>query len=425
MTDEEYDNFHGERNKRSLRDFFDEGTIMNHQSCPDENPYWEETKKIYNEQPPKLQKTYRLTTIYYQKLKEEHKELLYKAEEKGRKSAENGVGTTDGNQDSITSVDRVTRKRSASIKDDKKVKAKQTKGPVTKKRKMDPAYEKRKAELKNLLEGNTNSDSNSDSDFRDVKPTASTASVDVPQGPLLQLPTGSAKVYTRLSADQKKVWKGPYRKERMNIVLFFHKALKDVLGDPHTLDIECQEPYLIFPVLKAVSVNEIQITKRDFTDVISKKEVKGGEFVLRESLGVVQCHRVDENKLKRFPATFWAHFVWRFCLNIGDSGMYNAITDDKLSFLYGIDMEEYRNKVTENDLVGYLFSKTPAKPYVKEIWSCLGNNKTKLEKIVNKPVNYAGLDSLAQKYNVFYDRTLFIERIKLVRHAMLRLRAVI
>ena len=203
----------------------------------------------------------------------------------------------------------------------------------------------------------------------------------------------------------------------MNITLFFHKALKTVLEDPHTLDVESKGPYLIFPMLKGANVIQMKTTKKDFTDVIAKTEVKDGKFVLREDLGIVQCHKMGSQKLKLLPMTFWVHFVWRFCLNVGDSGLYNAITDDSLSFLYGIHMEESRKRVAEKSLVGYLFTKVPSKVYVQDIGNCLKKNKNELVELVNKPINYARLDKLAKMYSVSYDRSLFIERIKLVRHA--------
>ncbi len=397
MTDEEFDDFHGERQQRGLKDFFDEGTVMKHECTPGENPYWEETKKIYFEQPPKLQKTYKLTVVFYQRLKRENKELFHKSEPK-KKNSDAAEGDVDDGDDEPLSLltGRRMRKRKIDAEnggDDKKG------GPTGPKRTKTTNQE---PEPKNKAK---------DSNSQEVAPS----------GPLLQLPTGSAKVYTRLSADQSCVWKGPYRRERMNLVLFFHNAMKTVLGDPHTLDIQCREPYLVFPILKGAGVKEIEITKKDFTDVIAKKEVKDGEFVLRESLGVKQCHKLGADRVKEFSISFWGHFVWRFCLNVGDSGLYNAITDDQLSFLFGIDMEEHRNRVAEKHLVGFLFSKAPAKPYVQEIWKCLKAKKAEFSKLVNKALNYAGLDKLARMYDVTYDRSLFIERIKLVREAVSKL----
>ncbi len=133
--------------------------------------------------------------------------------------------------------------------------------------------------------------------------------------------------------------------------------MKDVLGDPHTLKLEQKGPYLIFPLLKGSDVTEIKVTKQDFRDVISKTEVKDGEFVLRESLGVIQLHRVGVENLKKLPASFWAHYIWRFALNVGDSGLYNSITDHQMSFLYGIDMEEYRGSLKDHTLIGLVDEK--------------------------------------------------------------------
>lgn len=397
MTEDEFEIFHGERRKRGLVDFFDEGTVMKHETTPGENPYWEETKRIYYEQPPKLQKTYRLTTIYYQKLKKEHKHLFYIPVKSLVTRRDSNDGSTEDTKERDETV-RLLRKRAVVTQNEES-------GARAKKRKVDfiASHSKERAD------GSTVPNENAGSTESPLVP---------PAGPLLQLPTGSAKVYTRLSADKTKVWKGPYKQGRMNLVLFFHRAMRDVLGDAHTLEVECRQPYLAFPLLKGARVGEIEITKRDFNDVISKVEVREGDFVLRESLGVLQCHKMGADRLKNLPVTFWVHFVWRFCLNVGDTGLYNAITDDELSFVFGIDMEERRARVAENSLVGFLFCKMPAKAYVQEIWNCLKTNKTELEKLVNMPVNYAGLDRLAEMYNASFDRALFVGRLKLVREAV-------
>ena len=70
LSKEDKEEFHGVRQKVGLEEFFDEGCIcMNETLAEAGNPYWEQTKKIYFGQPPKLQKTVHMTGVYYKDLK--------------------------------------------------------------------------------------------------------------------------------------------------------------------------------------------------------------------------------------------------------------------------------------------------------------------------------------------------------------------
>ena len=412
MTDGEYEEFHGTRDKHGLEHFFDEGCKVQNEAIPGENPYWKDTKEMYYERPHKLQKTVRMTAVFYTELKAKHKALFYNPTT-GRAGAATIVeadsnGSSEDFEDPETRLSlkqRILRKRKREASIDEKMQNGQTNG--LKRRRLECTEGKYNADLVAECKGKTddlkptrkekrknhdeipehdseetkdkldskqrNSDQTADGqlEFCDTKPKklhkqkAScdrnisdvkdlSCDIEPPTGPLLQLPTGSGKVYTRLSADQTQVWKGPYKPGRMNLVLFFHKVMKDVLQDPHTLDIEQRGPYLIFPLLRGSNVTDIKVTRRDYRDAISKTDIKDGEFVLRESLGVIQLHRIGVGNLKKLPASLWAHFMWRFALNVGDSGLYNAITDHQMSFLYGIDMEEYRGSLKDHTLVGYV-----------------------------------------------------------------------
>ncbi len=412
MTDVEFEEFHGTRDKHGLEHFFDEGCKVQNEAIPGENPYWKDTKEMYYKRPHKLQKTVRMTAVFYTELKAKHKTLFY-SPTTGRAGAATIVeadrsGSSDDFEDPeirLSLKQRILRKRKSEGPIDETMQNGQTKG--FKRSRLEWTGEKSNANLATESEGKIddlkptrqkkhkshneipehdsaetkekldskqkNFDQTADGqlEFCDTKPKkfhkqkAScdrnisdledlTCDIEPPTGPLLQLPTGSGKVYTRLSADHTQVWKGPYKPERMNLVLFFHKVMKEVLEDPHTLDIEQRGPYLIFPLLKGSNVTEIKVTKQDYRDAISKTDVKDGDFVLRESLGVIQLHRIGVGNLKKLPASLLAHFMWRFALNVGDSGLYNAITDHQMSFLYGIDMEEYRGSLKDHSLVGYV-----------------------------------------------------------------------
>ena len=242
------------------------------------------------------------------------------------------------------------------------------------------------------------------------------------RGPLLQLPTSSQKVYTVADLDEDKVVKGPYRnKAKMHRVMFLHQVMKDVLGDQHTLDFEPDLPYLLFPLLKGHKAS-MEITTRNFTDCISQADIEDAEFLTRDCLGIVQLHKVSPQAIKKLPYTLWSHFLYRFALNIGDSGLYNAITDSKMSFVYGIDMEENRGDVSKAlSLLEVMFSKAPRKNLCEAILLSVKEKKIDLFREVCKQPNYAQMDRLSREYDVEYDRGMFIERIKLVRQLVAKL----
>ncbi len=144
--------------------------------------------------------------------------------------------------------------------------------------------------------------------------------------------------------------------------------MKDVLGDVHTLPPKAHKPFIVFPLLKGAHLDgDIEIIKMDFYDCISKKHVTDIQFVLRESLGIVQLHRIPIDQYHFLPATFWSHYLYRYMLNVGDSGLFNALTDCHLTFLYGIDMEEQRHKEPENNIISVMFSAKPKQDVTKQV----------------------------------------------------------
>lgn len=242
------------------------------------------------------------------------------------------------------------------------------------------------------------------------------------RGPLLQIPTSKAKTYTVADMDEEKVVKGPYKDpKKMHRTMFLHQSMKDVIGDPHTLDFDPEPPYLTFPLLRGENAT-MEITTRDFNDCLSGAEIEGAEFLTRDSLGIVQLHRLTPDKIKKLPVSIWAHFLFRFALNVGDSGMYNAITDEKLSFVYGIDMEESRGDYHgPRALIDIMFTKAPKRKLCEAILLNMISKKTDLFRLVCRQINYAQLDRLAREYEVEYSRLLFIERIKMCRQLVAKL----
>ena len=229
--------------------------------------------------------------------------------------------------------------------------------------------------------------------------------------PLLQLPTGSAKVYTRLDLEAGRVWKGPYRQTALAKVIFFHRVMRDLLHDVHTLNLEVNGKYVYFPLFRSTE-GCVNITLRDYADRIAKKDVKSGQFVLRTDLGVIQMHKIPVEKIKDVPMTLWAHFLFRFALNIGDSGLYNAITDESMSVIYGIDMEEIRGSVRSPDLLSYMFTKLPRKEICVAITISIRNRKNDLLFLMDRSFNMGRFELLATASGADFDRYLFEENVK-------------
>jgi hypothetical protein len=236
--------------------------------------------------------------------------------------------------------------------------------------------------------------------------------------PLLQLPTGSAKMYTRVDLENKQVWKGPYKGDRLGLVMFLHRVLNEVLKDPHTLKIQRKGSYVQFPLLCAADAS-MKITVKDFYDCIGKQQVKDGKFVNRESLGIIQVHKLGAASFRNIPASFWCHYLFRYMLNIGDSGLYNSITDNKMSFLYGIDMEEIRKSVMGHDLLNLMFVKLPKRELKDPIMDALRRNKEAASKIMIQQFDIDKIEALAQFYSVkTFDKCEFQNRLDTARKAL-------
>ena len=67
MDEEDIQHFHGHREKRDLKYFFDVCAVIENASILD-NPYWEQTKAIYGRYPPGKQKTEEMTHEYVRQL---------------------------------------------------------------------------------------------------------------------------------------------------------------------------------------------------------------------------------------------------------------------------------------------------------------------------------------------------------------------
>lgn len=243
MCDVTYENLHGPRPKKTLQDFFCEGSLITERSLQT-NPYWQTTMNVYLAAPEAKQRTMHLTPVFYEQLFAQRKELF---------DFDRSIG--------------------------------------------------------GLL-------------------------------PLLQKPTSGSKVYTRVDIENGRVIKGPYPDGKYNLVVRLSRQML-ALGDVHTLPIRQDYPYLSFPLIRR-SGQGVQVSKITFEDHIAKMTARDVDFVTRQALGVTQVHNMSPAEVKCLPMTLWVHFALRYALNIGDSGLYNAISDGRL--IFGIDMEENRKK---------------------------------------------------------------------------------
>ncbi len=383
--------FHGERPKVGVEHFFAEGCV-----CKDEviseNPWWEKTQEIYLKQPHRLQKTVRMTAVYYRNLQQQFPFIFFKSPKSVKTAGCERLSSEQSDDDRPQTSGMSSRKRT------RKSVAKSDKG--AKRQKFALAAELTEENASPVLKEEVQ---NKSRNFGIL--------------PLLQLPTGSAKVYTRVDLDTSEVIKGPYRPGKADAVIFYHRAMKEVLGDVHTLSVQlAQADYVVFPLCKDPGKNP-EITQRDFYDCIAKTDIKNGTFVLRESLGVLQIHKLSCDEISTLPATFWLHFLFRYVLNIGDSGLYNAITDQHRTFLYGIDLDDARKQVRSKDVIDLLFVKLPRKELCKKIRRLLKDHKDELVTSVSK-VDGSGLQRLSQKYKVGVDCSLFEKRLAEVKRTL-------
>ena len=271
LNEEFLETFHSERPKNGIQHFFDEGCVCLDPAA-EENPFWERTKEIYFSKTHSLQKTVRMTADYYNALKKSHKMILCskqkssrtvdeddemdvvddrvknRATKRGHSSAvETQVNVPKASTSHDDDIDKksISRKRKHS---EKEVKIEKTEKKIRVKK---VKFDDDTANKDNILDCETRSESTSQSIPMSSRPTSSTdtevargdadgkesGALVKMKGPLLQLPTGSAKVYTCLDTSIQRVWKGPYKPERLGLLVFLHKAMRDIIGDPHTLPI--------------------------------------------------------------------------------------------------------------------------------------------------------------------------------------------
>ena len=421
MTEDALEVFHGGRPKRDIMHFFREGAHVVNEVTP--NPYWDRIPEIYLSQPKRQQKTLQMTKVYYEEITQKFPKLKYVSIKETLDDSKEGENNVNKNSSELRVPAISTRMTTEKQREKHRSDASAEKQGVKKRKgseldEEDIPLNKLIKEAKSDIEVNADIKEKSDvqekSDIQKSESGSSNQKIDIKlKGPLLQLPTGSAKVYSCLELKTKTVWKGPYRANKWNLTVFYHKVMRKVLLDPHTLKIQAVKPYITFPLLG--KQNDIKINERPFYDAISKKQVEKGQFIERSDLEIIQLHRIALEQYIKLPPTIWVHFIYRFALNVGDSGLYNALTDRDFSFVFGIDMEENRHRVQGQTILDYMFTKRPAKAVCTELKKTIKKHKDEIYSALERQIDTESIVKLAKKYTIEFNKEQFLRRMEVAK----------
>jgi hypothetical protein len=194
--------------------------------------------------------------------------------------------------------------------------------------------------------------------------------------PLLQIPCGPHKCHTRVDLEKNIVKKGPMETWKINRITAVYTTMRVVFKDKHTLPLTKSDNYLIFPLLKGANATL-------HTEERMMKDYKCGTltktyFIDRKSLGLSQLHKLSEQEVFSLPLSLWIHFLLRFMLKVGDSGLFNALTDEERTFIYGIDLDERRDSSLPTRILDVLFTKRPRKVLCDTIMTKIKQHKLEL-----------------------------------------------
>ena len=235
-----------------------------------------------------------------------------------------------------------------------------------------------------------------------------------PDCPLLQIPNGPNKKETVADLENGKVWKGPFTTKQISHILCIHRLMKNVFGDKHTLDVEDRYPFVVFPLLKGPDAS-LQEETKVYVNYLQKKQIVERNFMTRKSMGLQQLHDLSPLQIVNLPQSVWAHFLLRFVLNIGDTGLYNAVTDSSCRFVYGIDMEENRGKNPSDNILDVMFVKKPSKQLCAAILYSMKKNKADLMKVLDREIDNDNLKIHLEKYSSALNVNDIIYKIALIK----------
>lgn len=355
MSDEDFEEFHGTRPKSDLQAFFDFGLQMKNQAIPF-NPFWSTTVEMYKSYPARQQKTIFMTADYLDRLKASQGDLFLPGEKQPNNK------------------------------------------PQQQKRKSDQPSEQERKKMTTCTTRQW--------DEPDHAPPANC--------PLLQIPNGRNKTYTRLDAEHGLVWKGPFMEKKRRQVLFFHQAMREVFNDAHTLQTKDMPPYVVFPMLRGDGAS-MKIERRDYRDFIKQEDVIQGKFVSRKSMGLLQLHQLSPVQIGSLPMSVWAHFIYRFTLNVGDTGLYNAVTDSAISFVFGIDLDEQRGKKQVSNILDLMFVKKPGRLLCEYITHSIVTQKDKLLSLLDTHLDIEEMKEIMARYGSTMDVSEVVQKLEFAK----------
>jgi len=353
LTAEQLTEFHGERPKKDLEDFFEEGTLL--VPADTRNEWWDRAKEVYRSQSKNNQKTVKMSGAYVASLKSKpcYRYLFRKKT----------VTQTDGNQPKIVDLFEVNTKRSASVTSGKESSRSQ------------PSKKK----VAKLSTPGTSRDDEPIKRPRMIASTSEISSCHEGKLPLLKAPNGSNKTYTRADLVNRVVRKGPMSTAKCSKISARHMCLKEVFMDEHVLAATNRGHEVEFPLVHdpSVDMGKIPVLKCEYLDSRvggvckdSSRQVVVAPMIRVTDLlvdNVNEQNAIDFSETVRNHPFFLAHFVYMFILGIGDANLSNTCfckDGDSIGRVYGVDLDEDRaldGRPPPTSVIEAMFSKMPRK----------------------------------------------------------------
>jgi hypothetical protein len=366
--------FHGPRPKSDITDFFIEG-VREVRPLLEENPYWERTKEIYTSFPKRQQRTVEMTREYVSYLRRKMPEVFHQNEchnesEKKQMSIEtyfpSQVDAKCEQNSQLPTERSMKRKRDGAEEEVKSKKIKIEHSTEDKVKSMKKIEQTEEDEVKS----------------NDILPQQIPSHETIEDFPLLQVPCGAHKCYTRVDLANEIVWKGPMEKAQLTCITAVYKIMKIVFNDIHTVPCIHDGKYIIFPLLKGKNAS-LLIEKKTIKDCKQGGITVEKNFMTRENLGLLQLHKLTQTDISSLPVSLWFHFIARFIMKVGDSGLYNALTNVERSFVFGVDLDEKRSSCLPECILDILFTKRPRKVLCDSILTKLKKHKHELIQMLN------------------------------------------
>ncbi len=200
--------------------------------------------------------------------------------------------------------------------------------------------------------------------------------------PMLKTPNYATKTNTRVCWDKRKVVKGPYRDygaiKKLEQRDKFFRSFPVIAGVYLPVEIDEDAMSVLFELItdKTTQEHKVETVKKEksFYDPVCGKQVEPGTSLAMLTKGAAMQANVY---FKHFQALallprleFWIYMMLRYVAGVGDTGLFNVITDGRGQF-YGIDHEEnhaYKG-IGEPSKYGYLRHFIP----VRQMWSSYGH----------------------------------------------------